>query len=141
LGPFCQSIIFRGDPEHHFLRHDIPHVLGKNTGFFGSITPVLRTDNEGLHRQPPDLFSGFSRRLLLQFGHSKSVRLFKTQLIKARTGEGRARAKAQGVKFGRPLSLTPHQRQEALARRRAGVETLVEIARSYAVSHQTISRL
>ena len=34
----------------------------------------------------------------------------------------------------------PHQRREALARREAG-EALAEIARSYAVSHSTISRL
>jgi DNA invertase Pin-like site-specific DNA recombinase len=33
-----------------------------------------------------------------------------------------------------------HQQQEALARRAAG-EALVDIARSYAVSHSTISRL
>ena len=36
--------------------------------------------------------------------------------------------------------LTPHQRQEALARREAG-EALVDIGRSYNVSHSTISRL
>jgi Helix-turn-helix domain len=37
--------------------------------------------------------------------------------------------------------VTLHQRQEALVRRRAGIETLVDIARSYNVSHATISRL
>src|ERR1700732_724219 len=41
---------------------------------------------------------------------------FERELIKARTGEGRTRAKARGVKFGRPPSLTPHQRQEAIQR-------------------------
>src|SRR5262245_23841405 len=35
-------------------------------------------------------------------------------------GEGRKRAKARGVKFGRPRKMTPHQRQEALQRLRAG---------------------
>jgi DNA invertase Pin-like site-specific DNA recombinase len=44
------------------------------------------------------------------------------------------------VRFGRKLKLTEHQQQEALARRAAG-EPLVDIARSYAVSHSTISRL
>ena len=62
------------------------------------------------------------------------------ELIRARTGEGRKRAKESGVRFGRPHKLTPHQRQEALARREAG-ETLMDIARSYGVSHPTISRL
>jgi DNA invertase Pin-like site-specific DNA recombinase len=65
---------------------------------------------------------------------------FERHLILARTAEGRARAQARGVRFGRKLKLTAHQRQEALARRAAG-EALVEIARSYAVSHSTISRL
>src|SRR5438093_12172482 len=65
---------------------------------------------------------------------------FERDLIRARTGEGRKRAKESGVRFGRPHKLTPHQRQEALARREAG-ETLMDIARSYGVSHPTISRL
>src|SRR5262249_9843807 len=41
---------------------------------------------------------------------------FERELIRARTGEGRKRAKDRGVKFGRPTALTPHQRQEALQR-------------------------
>jgi DNA invertase Pin-like site-specific DNA recombinase len=65
---------------------------------------------------------------------------FERHLILARTGEGRRRAQQRGVKFGRKLKLTVHQQQEALARRAAG-EALVDIARSYAVSHSTISRL
>jgi DNA invertase Pin-like site-specific DNA recombinase len=65
---------------------------------------------------------------------------FERELIRARTSEGRQRAKARGVRFGRKLKLTPHQRREALARRVAG-ESLVEIGRSYNVSHSTISRL
>ena len=65
---------------------------------------------------------------------------FERELIKARTGEGRARAKAAGVHMGRPPKLTPHQRREAIARRDNG-EALTDIARSYDVSHSTISRL
>ena len=41
---------------------------------------------------------------------------FERELIRARTGEGRTRAKARGVRFGRPPALTPHQRQEAIQR-------------------------
>jgi DNA invertase Pin-like site-specific DNA recombinase len=66
---------------------------------------------------------------------------FERELIRARTGEGRTRAKARGVKFGRPSKLTPHQRQEALRRLASGNETLVEIAQSYAVDPTTIGRL
>jgi DNA invertase Pin-like site-specific DNA recombinase len=65
---------------------------------------------------------------------------FERELIRARTGEGRERARARGVRMGRKPKLTQHQRREALARREKG-EPLVEIARSYAVSHSTISRL
>ena len=48
---------------------------------------------------------------------------------------------AEGVRFGRKPMLTPHQRREASARREAGEETLMEIARSYNVSHTMIARL
>ena len=65
---------------------------------------------------------------------------FERELIRARTGEGRKRAQDRGVRFGRPRKLTPHQRQEALARLRAG-ETQADIARSYAVDATTIGRL
>jgi DNA invertase Pin-like site-specific DNA recombinase len=65
---------------------------------------------------------------------------FERELIKARTGEGRARAKADGVHMGRPPKLTPRQRREAIARRDAG-EALTDIARTYGVSHTTIGRL
>jgi DNA invertase Pin-like site-specific DNA recombinase len=65
---------------------------------------------------------------------------FERELIRARTSEGRARAKARGVKLGRRPKLTPHQKREAIARRDRG-ESLTDIARSYNVSHSTISRL
>jgi len=65
---------------------------------------------------------------------------FERSLIKARTDDGRKRAKAKGVRFGRPSKLTAHQRQEALARLAAG-ETQADIARTYAVDPTTIGRL
>jgi DNA invertase Pin-like site-specific DNA recombinase len=65
---------------------------------------------------------------------------FERHLILARTSEGRVRAKARGVKFGRRPKLTKHHQTEALARVAQG-ETLTEIARSYNVSHMTIGRL
>ncbi len=45
---------------------------------------------------------------------------FERELIRARTGEGRDRARAQGVKMGRKPKLTPHQRREAIRRRDHG---------------------
>jgi len=65
---------------------------------------------------------------------------FERELIRARTGDGRKRAKARGVRFGRPPKLTLHQRAEALARLKAG-ETQTDIARSYNVDPTTIGRL
>jgi DNA invertase Pin-like site-specific DNA recombinase len=65
---------------------------------------------------------------------------FERDLIRTRTGEGRERAKARGVKMGRKPKLTPHQRQEALRRKDNG-EAVREIARSYNVHNSTISRL
>ena len=65
---------------------------------------------------------------------------FERHLIRARTDEGRKRAQARGVRFGRPQKLTKYQIEEALARRANG-EPLTDIGRSYGVSHSTISRL
>jgi DNA invertase Pin-like site-specific DNA recombinase len=65
---------------------------------------------------------------------------FERELIRARTGEGRKRAQARGIKFGRPRKLTPHQRQEALRRLDAG-ETQADVARTYNVDATTIGRL
>jgi DNA invertase Pin-like site-specific DNA recombinase len=65
---------------------------------------------------------------------------FERDLIRSRTGEGRARAKARGVKMGRKPKLTAHQRSEAIKRKENG-EAVREIARSYNVHNSTISRL
>ena len=61
-------------------------------------------------------------------------------LIRERTGEGRKRAMANGVKFGRKRKLSDYQRKEAVKRRSAG-EMLADIAASYGVSISMISRL
>ena len=62
---------------------------------------------------------------------------FEKELIKARTSEGRARAKADGVHMGRPSGHDTAPQREAIARREAG-EALTAIARTY---HTTIGRL
>ena len=66
---------------------------------------------------------------------------FERELIRTRTGEGRARAVARGQRMGRPPKRTPHQRREAIKRRDRGGESLTDIGRSYNVSGATISRL
>ena len=65
---------------------------------------------------------------------------FERHLIKARTDDGRKRAKERGVRFGRPRKLDQHQRQEALQRLANG-ETLVDVARTFGVDATTIGRL
>jgi DNA-binding NarL/FixJ family response regulator len=52
---------------------------------------------------------------------------------------GRAFRPARPAALRRPRKLTPHQRREAIEQCDAG-ETLTDIARSYNVSHSTISR-
>ncbi len=66
---------------------------------------------------------------------------FERELIRARTGEGRKRAKERGVHMGRPPALTRHQRQEALAALAEGTATQADLARRFNVSQSTISRL
>ena len=65
---------------------------------------------------------------------------FERELIRERTGDGRKRAMAAGVKFGRKRKLSDYQRAEAVKRRAAG-ETLAAIAKSYGVDISMISRL
>ena len=62
------------------------------------------------------------------------------ELIRLRTGEGRIRAKARGVRMGRPPKLTPHQRNEALADLASGKASQADLARRFNVNESTISR-
>ena len=65
---------------------------------------------------------------------------FERELIRARTGDGRERAKARGVHMGRPFKMTPHQRREAREAVAAGA-VQADIARRYNVSRTLICRL
>src|SRR5215469_5745317 len=84
-----------------------------------------------------DTTSAHGRLMLTVLG---GLAEFERELIRARTDDGRKRAKARGVRFGRPRKLTPHQRQEALQRLHAG-ETQADVARTYNVDPTTIGRL
>jgi len=66
---------------------------------------------------------------------------FERELIRARTGEGRERAKARGVHMGRPPRLTAHQKAEAAKVLADGTATQADLARRINVSQSTISRL
>jgi DNA invertase Pin-like site-specific DNA recombinase len=84
-----------------------------------------------------DSTSSTGRLMLAVLGGLADV---ERDLIRTRTAEGRSRAKAQGKAMGRPPSLTPEQKKEAIRRRARGA-TLQELANSYNVSRATISRL
>jgi DNA invertase Pin-like site-specific DNA recombinase len=61
-------------------------------------------------------------------------------LIRARTSEGRERAKARGgVNHGRKPKLTERQKHEAIRRHDKLGEPVRELARSHHVSHSTTS--
>jgi DNA invertase Pin-like site-specific DNA recombinase len=83
-----------------------------------------------------DTTSAHGRLMLTVLG---GLAEFERELIRARTGEGRKRAQERGVRFGRPRKLTPHQRQEALARLAAG-ETQADVARTWAFWMDPLSR-
>jgi DNA invertase Pin-like site-specific DNA recombinase len=108
------------------LLNTLATITGKGAGF------------RSLNDAWADTTTAHGRLMLTVLG---GLAEFERELIRARTGEGRARAKARGQSLGRPFKLTPHQRQEALRRRDRGEETLVEIGRTYNVSAATISRL
>jgi DNA invertase Pin-like site-specific DNA recombinase len=65
---------------------------------------------------------------------------FERELIRERTGAGRERAKARGVRFGRPRKLSAFQLAEAVKRKRAG-ESWGSLAQSYGISLSTVARL
>jgi DNA invertase Pin-like site-specific DNA recombinase len=77
--------------------------------------------------------------LLVTF--SGGIAEFERDLIRARTSEGRERAKRRGVHMGRPTDLTAHQRAEALRDLAKGNASQADIARRFNVSRSTISRL
>jgi DNA invertase Pin-like site-specific DNA recombinase len=65
---------------------------------------------------------------------------FERELIKSRTGEGRVRAKARGVKFGPKFKLSADQRAY-VADKRAQGESVRQLAKILGVSKATIARI
>jgi DNA invertase Pin-like site-specific DNA recombinase len=107
-------------------RLNVLHEVGERGASFKS-----------LHDPWADSTSAHGKLMLTILG---GLAEFERSLIIARTSEGRARAKAAGVRFGRPFALSPFQRAEAARRREAG-EPLSLIAASYGCSARTIMRL
>ena len=76
----------------------------------------------------------------LTMGVINAVAEFERDLLVERTQAGLARARAEGRRIGRPMSLTPEQRAEVLRRLQAG-ESISAVARALGTSRQTISRV
>ncbi|MEB4590238.1 recombinase family protein [Candidatus Thiothrix sp. Deng01] len=66
---------------------------------------------------------------------------FERDLINARTAEGRAAAKAKGVKFGRPGKLEADQVEAVKADVKAGELSMQAIADKHGISRKTVYRL
>lgn len=64
---------------------------------------------------------------------------FERELIKARTTEGRIRAREQGVKFGRPKKVTPALRNDILSMLK--YSSVREVAQRLGLSVRTIKRI
>ena len=73
-----------------------------------------------------DITTAHGRLMLTVLG---GLAEFERELILTRTGDGRRRAKARGVRFGRSPALTMHQWQEAIQRLAEGA-TQADLART-----------
>ena len=87
------------------LLNTLATITGKGAGF------------RSLHDTWADTTTAHGRLMLTVLG---GLAEFERELIRARTGEGRERAKANGVKMGRKPKLTDHQKREAIKRRDHG---------------------
>ena len=128
LGPGDVLLVTRLDRLARSTR-DLLNVLAMvsdwNAGFRSLADPMI------------DTTSPHGKLILAVLG---ALAEFERSMILARTSEGRKRAQDRGVRFGRKPKLSAFQVSEALSRRANG-ESLVDIGRSYGVSHSTISRL
>ena len=96
-----------------------------------------RASFQSLGEQWADTTTAAGRLMLTILG---GLAEFERELIKARTAEGRERAKGRGIRMGRKHKLTPHQ-QDEVRKRKAEGQSVRELGRSYNVSPNTISRI
>ena len=75
----------------------------------------------------------------LMFNMLASIAEFENDLRTERQAEGIAKAKENGVKFGRPAKLTDAKKQEIYSRRLAGA-TIGQLAKEFRLGEATIYR-
>jgi DNA invertase Pin-like site-specific DNA recombinase len=115
--------------------------LARSTRDLLNILDVIAQAKAGfrsLHDHWADTTTPHGRLMLTILG---GLAEFERELIRARTGEGRIRAKSRGVHMGRPAKLTRHQREEALEALSIGEVTQADLARRFNVNQATISRM
>ena len=105
---------------------------------FAIVKKIIDAGGQFLSLAEPwaDTSTGAGRFMIAVLGGLADV---ERDLIRTRTGEGRARAKLRGQNMGRPPKMTPSQAQEARRRRKDG-ESVADLARSYGVSPAAIYR-
>lgn len=91
-----------------------------------------------LDKPHPDLTTTIGRGFL---AFLSALAQDERERITPRAHDGRAPTPKRGARFGRKPKLTEHQQKEARARLRCRKESVRQIAKSYNVSHSTISRL
>ena len=99
-----------------------------------------RFENEGINLEVLDQSidtSTSSGRLM--FNMLASIAEFENDLRAERQAEGIAKAKENGVKFGRPAKLTEKLTREIYARRQSGA-TIGQIAKEFTLGEATIYR-
>jgi DNA invertase Pin-like site-specific DNA recombinase len=100
------------------LLNTLAAITGKGAGFqcrdtqWSQLAIGLRDMDRSLHDTLADTTTAHGRLMLTVLG---GLAEFERELIRARTGEGRERAKANGVKMGRKPKLTPHQKKRSSA--------------------------
>jgi DNA invertase Pin-like site-specific DNA recombinase len=133
------KLIQRLEPEDLLLVTRLDRLARSARDLLNILASIAeaRAGFKSLHDKWADTTTPHGRLMLTVLG---GLAEFERELIRARTGDGRKRAQARGVKFGRPAALTTHQRQEALQRLANG-EAQADVARSFNVSQATVSRL
>ena len=114
--------------------------LARNTFHLHEIVNVLDQKSVGfvvIDQPEIDTTSPIGRMLFSIIG---AVASFERDLIKARTEEGKSRARKAGVKFGRPPSLSPEQLAE-LREKFAKNVPRSELAKEFGIAEGSVYRL
>ncbi len=92
------------------------------------------------HKEALTFDGGNSSMQVMQMQIMGAVAQFERSIINERAAEGRAIAKARGVRFGKPPALNDKQTAQVIKQRKAG-KSVAAIALDFDVSRQSIYRI